>query len=51
MEIIYVHCEKKWDMSNPDSYEHYWTSGWNESWKKKIQACMRFESMISVILV
>ena len=35
MEIIYVHCETKWDMSDPDSYEHYWTSGWNESWKKK----------------
>ena len=34
MKIIYVHCEKKWDMSDPHSYEQYWTSSWNESWKK-----------------
>ena len=25
---------KKWDVSDPRSYEHYWTSSWNETWKK-----------------
>ena len=28
---------KKWDINDPRSYEHYWTSSWNETWKK-IQA-------------
>ena len=35
-----------WDISDPRSYEHYWTSSWNESWKK-IQAHTRFEPMTS----
>ena len=26
---------KKWDISDPCSYEHYWTSSWNETWKKE----------------
>ena len=25
---------KKWDISDPRSYEHYWTGSWNETWKK-----------------
>ena len=25
---------KKWDISDPRSYEHYWTSRLNETWKK-----------------
>ena len=25
---------KKWDMGDLRSYEHYWTSSWNETWKK-----------------
>ena len=35
-----------WDISDPCSYEHYWTSSWNESWKK-IQAHTTFEPMTS----
>ena len=23
---------KKWDISDPCNYEHYWTSSWNETW-------------------
>ena len=36
LKIIYVHCGavKKWDISDPRSYEHYWTSKLNETWKK-----------------
>ena len=35
-EIIYMHCRdmKKWDISDPRNYEHYWTNSWNETWKK-----------------
>ena len=36
--------------SDPRSYEHNWTSGWNKAWKK-IEARTGFESMTSVILV
>ena len=25
---------KKWDTSDPRSYEHFWISSWNETWKK-----------------
>ena len=25
---------KIWDISGPRRYEHYWTSSWNETWKK-----------------
>ena len=24
---------KKWDISDPRSYEHFWISSWNETWK------------------
>ena len=41
---------KKWDINDPRSYEHYWTSSWNEAWKK-IQARTGFEPMTSAIPV
>ena len=42
---------KKWDTSDPSSYEHYWTSSWNKTSKKKIQAHAGFEPMTSAISV
>ena len=36
------------DISDPRSYEHYWTSSWNKTWKK-IQARTGFEPMTSAI--
>ena len=40
---------KKWDISNPRSYVHYWTSNWNETWKNS--GSIRFEPMTSAIPV
>ena len=34
MKIIYVHCGEETNISDPRSYEHYWTSSWNKTWKK-----------------
>ena len=50
MKIIYVHCGEETNIRDPRSYEHYWTSSWNKTWKK-IQAHMEFEPMTSVIPV
>ena len=41
---------KKWDVSDPRSYEHYWPSNWNETWKK-IQDRTGFEPMTSAMLL
>ena len=50
MKFIYVHCDEETNIRDPRSLEHYWTSSWNETWKK-IQACSGFELMISAIPV
>ena len=34
MKIIYMHCGEETNIRNPRSYEHYWASGWNKTWKK-----------------
>ena len=34
MKIIYVHCGEETNIRDPRSYEHYWTSSWNKTWKK-----------------
>ena len=34
MKIIYVHCGEETSIRDPRSYEHYWTSNWNKTWKK-----------------
>ena len=34
MKIIYVHCGEQTDIGDSRSYEHYWTSSWNKTWKK-----------------
>ena len=41
---------KKWDMSDPRSYEHYWTSSWNETWEK-FQVRTGFEPVIFPVIV
>ena len=33
MEIMYVHCGRKTNISDLRSYEHYWTSIWNKAWR------------------
>ena len=38
MKIIHVHSSEETNVRDPRSYEHYWTSSWNKTWKKKIQA-------------
>ena len=42
MKIIYVHCGEETNIRDPRSYEHYWISSWNKTWKK-IQARTGFE--------
>ena len=34
MKIIYMHCGEETNIRNPRSYEHFWASGWNKTWKK-----------------
>ena len=34
MKIIYVHFGEETSIRDPRSYEHYWTSNWNKTWKK-----------------
>ena len=34
MKIIYVHFGEQTDIGDSRSYEHYWTSSWNKTWKK-----------------
>ena len=34
MKIMYVHCGEETNISDPRIYERYWTSSWNETWKK-----------------
>ena len=35
MKIIYMHCGEETNIRDPRSYEHYWASSWNNTWKKK----------------
>ena len=34
MKIIYMHCGEETNIRDPRSYEHYWASSWNNTWKK-----------------
>ena len=49
VKIIYVHCGEETNISDPRSYEHYWTSSWNKTWKKLIKLCFRNNYRVSKI--
>ena len=51
MKIINVYWGQETNISDPHSYERYWTRRWNKTWKKKIQARTGFEPMTSAISV
>ena len=35
MKIINVYWGQETNISDPHSYERYWTRSWNKTWKKK----------------
>ena len=37
MKIKYVHCGEETNISDPRSYEHYYISSWNKTWKKYLR--------------
>ena len=47
---MYVYCGEETNTKDPRSYEHYWTSSWNKTWKKN-QARTDLEPLTSAIPV